>query len=205
MKEIGLFPLGIVLLPTELVPLHIFEPRYRELIGECLDEVREFGLVHTDGDDVSPVGTRAAVTEVLERFEDGRLNIVVLGGDRFRLHQLTEGRSFPTAEVAPITDLHEPAAPEQMLLARALFDRVVKLTDSGLELPEEALPALSFVLAARLELPVAVKLEMLGSRSERGRLASVIAALETFESTLVRRAEIARVAQRNGHTPHNED
>src|SRR6187551_2014182 len=97
--EIGLFPLGIVLLPTELVPLHIFEPRYRELISECLEEEREFGLVLADDDGIRDVGTRAAVTEVLERFDDGRLNVVVEGRERFWISELTGGRSFQTAEV----------------------------------------------------------------------------------------------------------
>ena len=66
--EIGLFPLRMVLLPAERVPLHIFEPRYKELIGECLAEGREFGLVLTDDDGLREVGTRADVVEVLERF-----------------------------------------------------------------------------------------------------------------------------------------
>ncbi|HYA08342.1 MAG TPA: LON peptidase substrate-binding domain-containing protein, partial [Gaiellaceae bacterium] len=77
MEEIGLFPLGIVLLPTERVPLHIFEPRYRELIHECLEHERAFGLLFEDEDGVRELGTRAHVTEVLERFDDGRLNILV--------------------------------------------------------------------------------------------------------------------------------
>ena len=85
MEEIGLFPLGIVLLPTEQVPLHIFEERYKELIGECLEEEREFGLVYADEDGLREIGTRAAVTEVMEEFDDGRLNVVVEGRDRFRL------------------------------------------------------------------------------------------------------------------------
>ena len=97
MSELGLFPLGIVLLPTEQIPLHIFEDRYQELIGECLDleqRVRARSSPTTTG--LREVGTRALVTEVLDRFDDGRLNIVVEGGERFRLVQLTEGRSFQT-------------------------------------------------------------------------------------------------------------
>ena len=93
MSELGLFPLGIVLLPTEQVPLHIFEERYKELIAECLDSDQEFGLVYADGDGVRDVGTRAAVIEVLAQLEDGRMNIVVEGRDRFRLLELTEGRN----------------------------------------------------------------------------------------------------------------
>src|SRR2546426_9913941 len=94
MDEIGLFPLGIVLLPSEQVPLHIFEPRYRELIAQCLEQEREFGLVFADEDGLRAIGTRAAVTEVLERFDDGRLNIVVEGGERFRLVEVKRATAF---------------------------------------------------------------------------------------------------------------
>ena len=71
MTELGLFPLPLVLLPSEHVPLHIFEERYKELIGECLDDDSEFGLVFADETGIREIGTRAAVLEVLTRFEDG--------------------------------------------------------------------------------------------------------------------------------------
>src|SRR4029079_7279236 len=88
MDELGLFPLGIVLLPTERVPLHIFEPRYRELIGECLEEDRELGLVYGDADGMQDTGNSARVAAILERFDYGRLNIVVVGGSRFVVERL---------------------------------------------------------------------------------------------------------------------
>src|SRR5438093_12587838 len=106
----------MVLLPTEQVPLHIFEPRYRALIGECLEDGREFGLVFADEDGLRAVGTRAAVTEVLERFEDGQLNIVVQGRDRFRLVEVNdvgEEERYDTGEVEPGIDHGEPADAEQ--------------------------------------------------------------------------------------------
>src|SRR5436309_11168783 len=102
--ELGLFPLGMVLVPTERVPLHIFEVRYQELIGECLDEDRDFGLVLSDDEGLREIGTRAAVLEVLDRFPDGRLNIVVEGGERFRIVEETGGRSFRTAELESSVD-----------------------------------------------------------------------------------------------------
>jgi Lon protease-like protein len=108
MEEIGLFPLGIVLLPTERVPLHIFEPRYRELIEECLEEDGEFGLIYADEEGVREIGTLARVSDVLERFDDGRLNIVVEGGACFRVERLTRGRAFMTAEVEPLEDETSP-------------------------------------------------------------------------------------------------
>ena len=72
MDELGLFPLGIVLLPTERIPLHIFEPRYKELIDECLADEREFGMLLVDEDGLRRVGTRARIVTVLGRFDDGR-------------------------------------------------------------------------------------------------------------------------------------
>jgi Lon protease-like protein len=94
MPELGLFPLSIVLVPTERIPLHIFEPRYRELIEECVENETDFGLVLATGDGaVHEIGTRASVLEVLEVLDDGRMNVVVEGGERFRLLELTSGRS----------------------------------------------------------------------------------------------------------------
>ena len=105
--EIGLFPLNLVLLPGEQAPLHIFEPRYRELIGECLAQGDEFGLVLADDDGMREIGCRAGVIEVLEQFDDGRLNVVVEGHERIRIAELTEGRSFMTAEVEDVGDEDE--------------------------------------------------------------------------------------------------
>src|SRR6476619_2828384 len=89
--EIGLFPLELVLLPSERVPLHIFEDRYKELIGECMAEEREFGLILEDGDGLRQIGTRTAVLELVHRFDDGRMNILVEGRERFLVVELTDG------------------------------------------------------------------------------------------------------------------
>src|SRR4029453_12731577 len=110
MEEIGLLPLGVVLLPGERLPLHIFEERYKELIGECLETNREFGLVFADEEGRRSIGTTAAVLEVLERFPDGRMNILVEGRRRFTIGEPTEGRSFDTALVEELPD--EPDSPE---------------------------------------------------------------------------------------------
>jgi len=95
--ELGLFPLPIVLVPTERIPLHIFEPRYRELIDECIELGQEFGLVLATGDGaVHEIGTRARVAQVVELLDDGAMNVIVEGGERFRLLDLTSGRAFTT-------------------------------------------------------------------------------------------------------------
>ncbi len=147
MPELGLFPLSIVLLPTEQIPLHIFEDRYQELIGECLALEQEFGLVYADEDGLREVGTRAAIMEVLDRFDDGRLNIVVEGRERFRLLELTSGRSFQTGLVDPFDEPPDPADPEDSARALELFRKLVELTGAEVDAPAEDAAQLSFELA----------------------------------------------------------
>ena len=198
MSEIGLFPLGIVLLPTELVPLHIFEPRYRELIGECLEEEREFGLVLADDDGLREVGTRAAVTEVLERFDDGRLNIVVEGRERFRISELTAGRPFQTAQIEPVEDEDDPAVDDDVELSLKLFQRLTDLTGTEIEAPDPATPQLSYAVAARFEFVPTLKQELLQEVSERRRLRRLCELLEGAADALEREREIAARAATNG-------
>jgi Lon protease-like protein len=197
-SELGLFPLPLVLLPTEQVPLHIFEERYQELISECLETETEFGLVYADDDGIRQVGTRAAVVEVLTRFDDGRLNIVVEGRERFRLAELTEGRSFHTGAVAPLVDADDPAEPESVERARELFAQLRELTGSEVEVPQAETPQLSFALAARVELVPEIKLELLEELSERTRIERVCELLEGAAVTVERRRHAAERAAGNG-------
>ena len=198
MDEIGLFPLGIVLLPTEQVPLHIFEPRYRELIGESLVDGSPFGIVFADDDGLRQIGTLATVAEVVEEFEDGRLNVVVEGGSRFRLLELTEGRSFATGRVEAVADQHDPAEPTDVERALTLFARLVELTASSIEPPEPDVPELSFAIAACFDFASELKQELLDESSERIRLARLCELLAIAAETVERQKEIAGRAQTNG-------
>jgi ATP-dependent Lon protease len=198
MDEIGLFPLGLVLLPTEQVPLHIFEPRYRELIGETLETGLPFGVVYADDDGLRRIGTLATVTEVVERFDDGRLNIVVEGGARFRLVELTEGRPFATGKVEAVDDQHDPADPEDVDRALQLFARLAELTASEVEPPAADTPDLSFALAGRFEFSADIKQELLDESSERVRLHRLCELLSIAAETVERQKGIAARAQTNG-------
>jgi Lon protease-like protein len=198
MEEIGLFPLGVVLLPTERIPLHIFEPRYRELIGECLETGGEFGLVLADDDGVREVGTRAAVTEVLERFDDGRLNIVVEGRERFRVVELTQGRSFQTAEVEPVLD--DAGTPDAIEVERTLglVRRLGELAGADVEELEVTSDVPSFELAGHVAFEPELKQQLLELRSEPERLGRLAKLLEGAAKSLERRQETAKIAQTNG-------
>jgi Lon protease-like protein len=196
--EIGLFPLGLVLLPTEQVPLHIFEPRYRELIGECLEEEQPFGLVYADDDGLRRIGTLATVVDVTDRFEDGRLNIVVEGGGRFRLVDVTDGRSFHTGTIEALDDVHDPPPAPDVERALAVFRRLVDLTGAEVEVPEEVTGQPSFEIGSRFELAPELKLELLEETSERRRLVRLCEILETIATAVERQREVAAIAQRNG-------
>lgn len=198
MIELPLFPLGIVLLPSEQIPLHIFEDRYQELIGECLADDSEFGLILADGDGLREIGTRAAVTEVLERFDDGRLNIVVEGGERFRLLELTEGRSFQTGLVEPVEDETDVADAEDTEHALQLFHRLVELTGADVEEPSLDADPLSFELAGRFEFAPELKQKLLQLTSERQRMHLLAELLAGAATAVEREREIAERAHGNG-------
>jgi len=195
MPELGLFPLPIVLVPTERIPLHIFEPRYRELIAECVETGEPFGLVLTTGDGaVHEIGTHATVAQVIETLEDGRMNIVVEGGERFRLLELTSGRSFATGLVEPLVDEGDAADPEDAARALEVFRDLAEAAESDVDVPDESSAQLDFELAARVDFAVDSKQDLLSTTSPRERMRKLVDFLETaleavqLEHTLRERA-----------------
>lgn len=197
MAEIGLFPLGVALLPSEVMPLHIFEGRYRELIEECISGPAPFGLLYADEAGMRSVGTEARVAQVLERFDDGRLNIAVLGTERFQVVRLTEGRSFATAEVQPWTDEQDAGPGPPLEASVAAADRIAAASEVGGE-ADLAGARSAFELAARIQLPEEVRQELIEMRSEPERLMRLQTLLESFASVLERRNEVRRKAAGNG-------
>jgi ATP-dependent Lon protease len=199
MDELGLFPLGMVLLPTERVPLHIFELRYQELIGECLEEGREFGLVFEDNDGVRDLGTRAGVTEVLERFDDGRLNIVVEGHERFRILRQIQGHVFLKAEVEPVADDEVVSDASDRDRALELYRALGRAVEADVEEPDPDSGVLSFELASRVDFGPERKQELLELRSEPERLRVVSQLLERAAEAITLERALAEASSRNGH------
>ena len=199
MGEIGLFPLELVLLPRERVPLHIFEDRYRELIGECLTEGNQFGLILENEDGMREIGTATAVVELIDTFDDGRMNVLVEGQERFRVVELTDGRSFMTAEVEPLQDEGERPSAEESERAVALFRRLVTVAEADeIEEPRADSPLLSFELASRVDFGHDLKQELLELRSEQQRLKRLSELLEAAVEALAREREIRERASGNG-------
>lgn len=197
MPAIGLFPLSLVLLPAERAPLHIFESRYKELINTCLTDDVPFGMVLVDADQAREVGTLAHVVEVLERFEDGRLNVIVEGGERFRILQTHAMHSYFTAEIAEYADKVPPPASDTLdvFLGEylAVFDQL------GMDAPQiERDSKLSFRVAAQLALGLDDKQELLQMRSEAKRLDRLSRLLPgaVFDA---RKHQVRQRAAGNGH------
>ena len=197
MGEIGLFPLGVVLLPGERIPLHIFEPRYKELIGECLELGVPFGLVLADESGMREVGTEASVVDVLRRFEDGRLDVVVEGRERFRLVEPTDGRSFATAEIEELPDEADAPAAEQIERCLAAYRRLV--TEANAEPTDFAPDAdLAYVIGAHVGFGAEAKQSILELRSERARIVRVAELLEAASGHIRQEREIRDRAATNG-------
>jgi Lon protease-like protein len=199
-ERFPLFPLGLVLLPHELVPLHIFEDRYKQMIGECLDEQTEFGIIWLSDDGLKETGCSARIARVLERFDDGRLNILVQGTEPFRLLRKIEDLPYPAGDVEVLPDDGEGDDGAADKARRSYADLVEELTESRPE--DEALEELdAYGMAATLDVEPAAKQQLLELRSERGRLEQLDALFaEALER--IRLAEFAAERARgNGHLP----
>jgi Lon protease-like protein len=200
MAQLGLFPLPLVLVPTERVPLHIFEPRYRELIGECIERDDDFGIVLLEpGGELRHVGTRANVTEVLEVLPDGRLNVVVEGGDRFRLLGVGDERSFAVGTVEEVVDDEgEVADPADVERALELYARLQAAVGDAPTAPDAESALLDWELAARVEFPADRKQELLELTSPRRRFRLLAELLEHALAALEAENDLRRRASTNG-------
>ena len=197
-ERFPLFPLGLVLIPGEPVPLHIFEERYKLMIGECLDEEREFGIVWLADDALKDVGCCARITRVLERFDDGRLNVLVEGTAPFRLERRIGDLPYPAGDIVLLDD--DDAADDAALeRARSAYaDLVEQVTD---ERPKpEALAELgAYGMAATLDIAPAAKQALLELRSEPARLEQLEALFGEALKRIKTAARVAEQASGNGH------
>jgi Lon protease-like protein len=199
LRDFPLFPLGLVALPSESVPLHIFEDRYRRMIERCLeDEGREFGLLWLSEEELKPTGCACAIEQVLERTPDGRLNIAARGTRPFTLLERQDNLPYPAGVVAFAEDVVEEPDAEARSRAQTLYaELVMEATDR--ELSESELAALNaYGMAATVEFELSAKQELLELRSENARLrllgALLAAAIERVE--MLERAQVR--AQSNG-------
>ena len=194
-----IFPLQLVLLPGASLPLHIFEERYKEMIGHVTTNSSEFGIVQAGDRGILNVGCTAVVEKVAERYEDGRLDIICRGQRRFEIILLNEEREYLRASVSMFDD-EEGESETPAELRRTALAAYALLIGSQ-EQQEEADtrdPRLSFRISALID-DLGVKQTMLSLRSERERLTQLTAFLPQYLARLKRTAHVRKVAPRNGH------
>ena len=179
-----LFPLGIVALPTESVPLHIFEDRYRKMIERCLQAElgsleRSFGILWLSDEELKPIGCACEVEQVLERMDDGRVNILARGTQPFRLVERQDDLPYPAGVIELLGDAEEEVDSEAARAAHALYqDLVSQVTDR--ELGADELAELdAYRMAATVEFGTDAKQELLELRSEAERLRLLATLLRT--------------------------
>ena len=195
MSLLPLFPLELVLLPGVPVPLHIFEPRYKEMIAECLEQKKPFGIVRASEEGVAEIGCTAEIVSVTKKYDDGRMDILARGVERFEVLEGNEERSFLQAEISLLHDEGEDglAKPDESLVEQALrlHAEIAKLAGADLSPADDSGFNLSFLLAGSLPLDLDFKQNMLSTLSETKRLEAVVGYLQAILPGL-RRAAKAR-------------
>jgi Lon protease-like protein len=169
-RDFPLFPLGIVALPHELVPLHIFEERYRTMIAECLEQGTEFGIVWAGEEGVRPVGCAVEITEVLERMEDGRMNIVTRGTRPFRIVDERHDLPYPAGTVEFLVDKDERPDAKTVAAAHDAYGSLVEQATDRTPEAEELRAMTAYQMAATVDFGLDAKQGLLDLRSENARL-----------------------------------
>jgi Lon protease-like protein len=169
-REFPLFLLPTVAIPGELIPLHVFEERYKTMIGECIEAEREFGIVWLSDESLREVGCAARIERVLERMDDGRMNVLVRGTRPFRVLERQSHLAYPAGVVDFVQDRDEEVDPElQESAHKAYAELVQRATDRVLEEPELA-EMTAYAMAATVDFGLDAKQGLLDMRSENARL-----------------------------------
>jgi Lon protease-like protein len=169
-REFPLFPLGLVALPGELIPLHIFEERYKTMMGECLASEREFGILWLADDGLRDIGCACTIERVLEQMEDGQMNLLTRGTRPFRVLERQGHLAYPAGVIEFVTDKTEKPDTELAGTARAAYaDLVKRATDRDTE--EAELSQMdAYAMAATVDFGLDAKQGLLDLRSENARL-----------------------------------
>jgi Lon protease-like protein len=199
--KIPLFPLDVVLFPGTPLPLHIFEPRYKEMIGECLRGEAEFGMVRARPNGLSTIGCTARVISVPRRYPDGRMDIFCRGERRFAIESLHDDRSFFQAEVKWLPEAEPYSTRQDRQQCIALHFEMMELSGEDVrQFPQLDLDRpIAFLLAAMVPADLEFKQELLQLNSDAMRTELLIAFYETILPKLRRGVAAHRAGDHNGH------
>lgn len=199
MPLLPLFPLELVLLPGTPLPLHIFEPRYKEMIRECLANEAPFGVVRAVEEGIADVGCTAEIFSVTKEYPDGRMDLICEGRKRFEVLEINRDRSFLQAEVLILPDEPRGSGQDERVKAVQLHLEILSLAGAVQDLSSADQNQLSFYLAGSLPLDLDFKQKLLATRSESERMQAVAAYFENLLPQLRRAARAREKAAGNGH------
>ena len=169
-SDFPLFPLGIVALPGELVPLHIFEERYKTMMNQCLREESEFGIVWLADDGLREIGCACEIDRVLERLDDGRMNLIARGTRPLRVIERQGHLPYPAGVVEFVEDRDEVPDPELVQEAHQAYGELVRLATDRDPEADELAEMTAYTMAATVDFGLAAKQGLLDLRSENARL-----------------------------------
>ena len=201
---IPLFPLGLVLLPQMPLPLHIFEERYKLMIGECLERQAAFGIVFFNGSDIQTIGCTAHILKVLKRYRDGRLDILARGAERFMIKDIYDRKSYLEGRVTYIEDEPEANRDGCNRLARSAMTLLEQFTaiagiQDGYGFAEKLdARSISFLIAGCEGFSMEEKQRFLEMTSTHKRLEKCVASLEKIIERTKITTQIRRIIGGNG-------
>jgi len=200
-ERIPLFPLNVVLFPGEQLPLHIFEPRYRRMVRECLESKSPFGMLLALPNGVVRVGCSAEIMDIIKRYEDGRMDILTVGREPFRVLDLFSDDPLLEGQVDYLEDedsLPDPARQKRLIEAYETCHALLftELPRDFQEIPAEQL---AYAIAATLPLDLLWKQQILELRSEAERQERLLAYLREWAPHLQKAETLRQRAGGNGH------
>jgi Lon protease-like protein len=204
-ERIPLFPLGVVLLPEAMLPLHIFEERYKEMIAVCLEQDGEFGVVYYNGSEMRSMGCTARILRVLKRYPDGRMDILTQGEHRFRIEDLVEEKAYMESNVSFFDDEEEDRTEAMAALATEGLDLLMQIEEiSGQhvapELGEMIDPKVaSYLIASSEGFTAEEKQGFLEMTSTRERLEKGVESLRRILERVRLTKQIRKIIGGNGH------
>jgi len=203
--EIPLFPLGVVLLPGTLLPLHIFEERYKEMIGECLAENREFGIVYFSGDEINRIGCSAQIVKLLKTYENGEMDIITVGTNRFFIKELDETQACFQAKIVLFDDDPEEETDELKQLVISGINLLEELrsvtgieSDEAVFKEESDIRKVSFLISGNDGFRPTEKQNFLEMTSTKKRLKNAVGALKKVIQRARLSLEIQEIINGNG-------
>ena len=205
--EIPLFPLNIVLFPGMNLPLHIFEPRYKDMIHYCLQNESDFGILLSNEKDLCQVGCTAKISHIIRQYEDGRLDIVTEGQQRFHVLEFLQTNTYLEGVIEFFDDDSSEDLPDELLdNVLNAYQKMIHLQTRGVGAVKGIFDPVhfSFIIASTLALDPPEKQTLLELTSTTERIRKLDTALMHMLSQLEKQGALERRAGTNGHGKHDE-